>query len=150
MKNEGASAAGSAAARWEHFAHDADIGVHGIGPTPAQAFEQAALALTAVATDPARVADTDLVELECAAPDAEMMLVDWLNALIYEAATRRMVFGRYEVEIAGGRLRGRAWGERVDVERHRPAVEVKGATYTALSVRADADGVWHARCVVDV
>ena len=31
--------------RWEHFEHGADIGVRGIGPTPASAFEQAALPL---------------------------------------------------------------------------------------------------------
>ena len=37
-------------ARWEHFPHDADVGVRGFGPTPAEAFAQAALALTAVAT----------------------------------------------------------------------------------------------------
>jgi len=41
-------------------------------------------------------------------------------------------------------------GEPVDVTRHRPAVEAKGATYTALSVAGNADGAWVAQCVVDV
>lgn len=27
-----------------------------------------------------------------------------------------------------------AWGERIDAARHHPAVEIKGATYTALQV----------------
>ncbi len=45
--------------RWEHFEHGADIGVRGIGPTPASAFEQAALALTAVITDPASPPEAD-------------------------------------------------------------------------------------------
>jgi len=31
---------------WSHLSHDADIGVVGIGPTKAEAFRQAALALT--------------------------------------------------------------------------------------------------------
>ncbi len=39
-------------ARWEHFPHAADVGVRGFGKTPAEAFEQAALALTAVVTTP--------------------------------------------------------------------------------------------------
>ena len=43
-----------------------------------------------------------------------------------------------------------AWGERVDPEKHQPAVEIKGATYTALSVTEQTDGSWTARCVVDV
>ena len=38
---------------WEHFAHDADIGVRGRAATLAGAFEQAALALTAVVDRPA-------------------------------------------------------------------------------------------------
>ena len=39
-------------ASWEHFPHEADIGVRGRGMSAATAFEQAALALTAVITDP--------------------------------------------------------------------------------------------------
>jgi len=135
--------------RYEHFAHEADIGVRGVGGTCAEAFEQAALALTAIVTDPARVSPGERIELSCEAPDAELLLADWLNAIIYEMATRHMLFGRYQVTLAGGYLRGAAWGEPVDLARHRPAVEPKGATYTGLSVR-HADGVWIAQCVVDV
>ncbi len=79
-----------------------------------------------------------------------MLLVDWLNALIYEMATRRMLFSRFDVSIEGERLSATAWGEEVDVERHQPTVEIKGATYTALEVRQGADGRWIAQCVVDV
>jgi tRNA nucleotidyltransferase (CCA-adding enzyme) len=135
---------------WEHFPHGADIGVRGIGATPAQAFAEAARALVAVVSDPAQIAATAAVEIRCAAPDDELLLADWLNALIYEMATRRMLFGRFDVRLADHALVATAWGEPVDVPRHRPAVEVKGATYTALSVVRRADGLWVAQCVVDV
>ena len=36
---------------WEHFPHEADMGVRGYGPSQTAAFEQVALALTAVITD---------------------------------------------------------------------------------------------------
>jgi SHS2 domain-containing protein len=65
-------------------------------------------------------------------------------------ATRRMLFSRFEVRLDGGRLDADAWGEPVDVGRHCPAVEIKGATYTELDVRRLADGAWLAQCVVDV
>lgn len=136
-------------ARWEHFSHEADIGVRGFGSTQAEAFEQAGLALTAVITDPAGVAAREAVVLECAAPDIELLFAEWLNGLIYAMATRRMVFGRFTVAIDGNRLHGTAWGEPVEVARHRPAVEVKGATYTELRV-ARQDGEWLAQTVVDV
>jgi tRNA nucleotidyltransferase (CCA-adding enzyme) len=143
-------AARSAPARWEHFEHEADIGVRGYGATPAQAFEQAALALTAVMTDPAGVAARETVDIECEAADVELLLAQWLNALVYEMAVRRLLFGRFRVTIDDGRLHATASGEPVDVARHRPAVEVKGATYTALHVGPTADGGWVAQTVVDV
>lgn len=137
-------------ARWEHFPHAADIGVRGLGATLAQAFEQAALALTAVITDVAHVTAQQAVHIACEAPDAELLLVDWLNALIYEMVTRNMLFSRFEVHLEGNRLTAQAWGEALDVARHRPAVEIKGATYTALKVAQQAGGGWLAQCVVDV
>jgi SHS2 domain-containing protein len=136
--------------RWEHFSHQADIGVRGIGATKEEAFEQAALALTAVITDPQTVKPKEAVEITCEAPDLELCLFDWLNALIYEMATRKMLFHHFEVKIDGRRLYAKAWGERIEVARHQPAVEVKGATLTDLLVRQDQSGAWLAQCVVDV
>jgi SHS2 domain-containing protein len=136
-------------AGWEHFPHDADVGVRGWGASAAAAFEQAALALTAVVTD-ARVSPQTSVEVRCAAPDLELLLVEWLNAVIYEMAVRKMLFGRFAVRIEDGRLEGTLWGEPVDVARHAPACEPKGATYTALRVASDGGGTWSAACIVDV
>lgn len=136
--------------RWEHFPHEADVGVRGIGGTLAQAYEQAALAMTAAITELATVAPQTMVQLSCAAPDAELLLVDWLNALVYEMATRRMLFSRFEVQLQDYHLTAKVWGEAIDVARHHPATEVKGATYTALKVAQQVDGSWLAQCVVDV
>lgn len=139
-----------AAKRWEHFPHEADIGVRGLGATLEKAFEQAALALTAVMTDVVAVAPRKMIRLSCEAPDDELLFVDWLNALVYEMATRNMLFSRFEVHLEGSRLTAKVWGEALDVVRHRPAVEVKGATYTALKVAQQPSGGWLAQCVVDV
>ena len=147
MNHPGAAVAGNA--RWEHFPHDADVGVKGFGATPAQAFEQAAQALTAVVTH-ADVRPEVRVEVSCEGPDLEILFVEWLNAIIYEMAVRGMLFSRFAVQIDGTRLEGVLWGEPVDVERHAPACEPKGATYTALRVAADHGGSWSAACIVDV
>jgi len=136
--------------RWEHFAHEADMGVRGFGESIAEAFEQAALAMTAVITDLEKLKPNEEIDINCEAPDDELLFVDWLNALVYEMSTRNMLFSRFEVHIEGQKLTGKAWGEKVDVVRHQPAVEVKGATYTALKVSQDRVGNWLAQCVVDV
>jgi len=139
-----------AALSWEHFPHDADIGIRGFGNSINEAFEQAALAMTAVITDPNTIANNEMVEIACEAPDAELLFVDWLNALVYEMATRNMLFGKYQVSVSNGSLRGQAWGEKIDILKHEPIVEVKGATYTSLSVEHNNDGMWIAQCVIDV
>lgn len=125
------------------------MGVRGFGATKAEAFEQGAIALTAVVTDPATVHSREEIIVECEAPDDELLFAQWLNSLIYEMATRRMLFGRFAVRLDGTHLRARVWGERAEVARHHPAVEVKGATYTSLRVVPHASG-WMAQTVVDV
>jgi tRNA nucleotidyltransferase (CCA-adding enzyme) len=137
-------------AGWEHFQHQADIGVRGWGPTLEEAFRQGAFALTAVVTDLEDVRPSQPVAIACEAPDTELLFADWLNALVYETATRGLLFSRFEVAIEGSRLNATAWGEPIDRERHQPTVEVKGATYTALHVARDPDGRWVAQAVVDV
>lgn len=136
--------------RWEHFEHEADVGVRGFGATPAEAFEQAAIALAAVVADPGAAAAIQAVEIHCEAADTEALLFEWLNALVFEMATRDLLFARFKVRLEGERLTATAWGEPVSPARHRPAVEVKGATYTGLSVCREPDGSWRAQCVVDV
>lgn len=140
----------STKARWEHFPHMSDIGVRGIGPTLEAAFEQAALAMCAVVTDPALVRPGILFEVHCNATENEFLLVDWLNALVCEMSAHRMIFSRFTVTISGRNLLGKAWGETASPRRHRPAVEIKGATLTELKVFQNANGLWTAQCVVDV
>ena len=106
--------------------------------------------MVAVITEPMRIAARREIAVECEAADNEVLLVDWLNALVYEMAVRGMIFGRFAVRLEGLRLHGTAWGEEVDIARHEPAVEVKGATYTSLFVGQNPEGSWIAQCVVDV
>ena len=134
---------------WEHFEHRADIGIRGVGESASEAFEQAAVAMTAVMTEPAKVEPVQKVGISCAEKDVELLLIDWLSSLLYEMDTRKMIFGKFEVHIEKGNLKAAAWGEKMNIEKHQPAVEIKGATYTALSVE-EKNGKWTAQCVVDV
>ncbi len=134
---------------WSHFAHGADIGLRGEGQSKAEAFEEIARALTGVVTELESVEADEAVGIHCEAPGDEVLLVDWLNALIYEMAVRQMLFREFEVSIEDGVLNAKVVGERVDRQKHKPAVEVKGATFTALAVEHTKAG-WMVQCVVDV
>jgi len=139
---------------WEHFHHVADIGVRGYGVSLEDAFACAAMALSAVIAPLDVVEPRERVTIEVRSADLEILLVEWLDALIYEMAVRHMLFSRFDLHIraedGGFRLAATAWGEPVDRDRHQPAVEVKGATLTALKVEETPQGLWVAQCVVDV
>jgi tRNA nucleotidyltransferase (CCA-adding enzyme) len=135
---------------WEHYSHPADMGVRGFGPTWQEAFAQAALAMTAIITDPARIECRQGVEVVCEDDDDEMLFWHWLSGLLFEMGLRNMVFGRFEIQAVEGGLRAIAWGEPVDRDKHEPAVEVKAATFADLKVNHGGDGTWMAQCVVDV
>jgi len=135
---------------WEHLEHGADIGVRGHGASLADAFTQAALALSGIVTELDKIEAVEVVEVECEAPDYDLLLVDWLNEIVYQMATRNMLFGRFEVQISDHRLLARLYGETADPARHQPAVEIKGATFTELGVYRSGAGEWVAQCIVDV
>jgi tRNA nucleotidyltransferase (CCA-adding enzyme) len=132
------------------FPHGADIGVRGSGDTREAAFAQAAAALAASVVEPDSISPTEMVSITCSAPNDRLLLYDWLNAVIYEMAVRRMAFSRFEVSLRDQTLEGRAWGETIDPARHAPVVEPKGATMTELKVEQSPDGSWIAQCIVDV
>jgi len=135
---------------WEHFPHAADMGIRGMGKTKNEAFEEAAKALVALTTDLERVSPKEQVVVSLTAPDDEQLLVEWLDALVFEMATRHFVFSRFEVRIEGGKLEGTLWGEPRLESLHPIGVEVKGPTFTELHVGVGEDGLWVAQLIVDV
>ncbi|HOK95635.1 MAG TPA: archease [Anaerohalosphaeraceae bacterium] len=135
---------------WEHFHHQADIGIRGIGQTLDEAFAEGATALMAVICSPQQVRPEKEVDICCHCDEKDLLFADWINALIYEMDVRKMLFGRFEVHIEDSCLKAKAWGEPTDPNRHETAVEVKAATYMELKVYQNPAGLWIAQCVVDV
>lgn len=135
---------------WEHFHHQADIGIRGVGATHAEAFEDGAAGLMAVICSPDKVQPTECVEIECEADEMDLLFADWINALIYEMDVRKILFSRFEVGIENHKLTAKAWGEKIDPDRHELAVEVKAATFMELKAYKNNDGQWVVQCVVDV
>lgn len=136
--------------RWEHFAHQTDIGIRGYGNSPDEAFAQLALAMMAAMTDPRRIEARSVVTLECRAPDLELLLFDWVNALLFEMDTRHQLFCAFDVHIRGQHLQANAWGESQVASRHRPAIKLESATFTALHIAVVAPDTWMAQCVVRI
>jgi len=135
--------------QYETFEHEADIGIRGFGQTAEEAFENTALAMYSVMVNVKAIEPKEKRSVTISAPDRELLLVEWLNALLSLSDIEHMVFSKFNVKIEGTSLFGTAWGEALSRERHDPSVEIKGATYYMLKV-AEEKGRFVAQCVVDV
>jgi SHS2 domain-containing protein len=134
---------------WELYSHTADMGIRGFGDTMAQAFEAAAIAMVAVNVDPEKIEQKQKIEVTCTEQGNELLFIAWLNRLIYEMATRKMLFSKFQVAIKNGELTGYAWGEKLDLKKHEPVIEIKGISYSDLKV-TEENGKWIAQCIVDI
>jgi SHS2 domain-containing protein len=134
---------------YETFEHRADVGVRGYGRRVEEAFENGAKAMFSVMADINDVKPQDSEEVSCEAPDMDYLFVEWLNNLLSVSHLSGKIFSSFKVEIKDNKLRGTAWGEKIDASRHKLMTEVKAATYSMLKVSKE-DDVYVAQCVVDV
>lgn len=134
---------------WEHYSHTADMGIRGFGESMEEAFESAAMAMVAVNVNLEKINQKQKIKITCNEKDNELLFIAWLNNLLYEMATRKMFFSKFQVEINNGQLAGYAWGEKIDLKRHKPVVEIKGISYSDLKVIQEK-GKWIVQCIVDI
>lgn len=134
---------------FETFEHGADIGIRGKGKSLEEAFANGAKALFSLMFELSSVRPERQIEISCSAPDLDMLFLTWLNRLIALADVDNLALSEFDVTINGLELKAKAKGEPIDPERHDPGVEVKGATFTMLTVRKE-NGNFIAQCVVDV
>ena len=131
-----------------YFDHDADIGIVGRGATLERAFESAAAAMFAIMAEELPGALDNEIAFRFEEEDTEFALVRWLNGLLARAQSRSLVLGRFELRREGTVWHAKAWGVPWNRDILR-GVEVKGATLTMLRVE-EREGLWEARCIVDV
>jgi len=138
---------------YEILEHEADAGVRGIGSSLEEAFCEAARGMFSLMVDLEEVRPERAVPVAVEAETLEVLFVSWLGELLALRDLEGMVFSQFEVKIkkadGGWALEGKAYGEPLDPARHKPAVEVKAATYYGVKVGKD-DGRYIAQCVVDL
>jgi SHS2 domain-containing protein len=135
---------------YETFEHTADLGLRIHAPDLDTLFTEAAQALfSAIVEDLATVQPAERHDVELQGDDRAYLLFDWLNELLYQFDTHHRLFSRFEVRVEDNGLRGSAWGEPLDRDRHALEHEVKAITYHGLRVEQTADG-WLAEVIVDI
>jgi len=142
--------------RFEVYSHTADAGVRGVGASPSEAFEGAALATFSLMADLESVEPRLKFHVELSAESLELLLVKWLNELISLSSLNSVIFSRFDVsveEASGGfHLSAEAWGDKISPNMELRE-EVKAATFADLKVEKEKEKEkeqWVAQCIVDV
>jgi SHS2 domain-containing protein len=134
---------------YELIDHTADVGIRAWGESLAEVFAQAALGMFSFMSGLESVRERESREVVAEGADREVLLVAWLNELVYLFGVEGLLFRRFDVlEMEDTRIRARCHGERFDQARHSVTAEVKSATYHMLEVKKN--DLWHARVILDI
>lgn len=138
---------------YEFFDHTGDIGVALTGRSLDQLFAAASDAFTDAVTARDAIEPRRPEELDVAAPELELLLVDFLSELLYRFDTRSWLTRHAHVAVreqdGGWTLEGTLLGERHDPARHPTKILIKAVTYHGLEV-VQRDELWRARVVFDI
>ena len=140
---------------WAHAPHPADVIIVARGRSLEEAFEQAAVGVYEVVTDTSRVEPREERVIEDTGEDLYQLLYKWIDGLLFYTDSEGLVFSRFKVEPierleeGGYRLRGHAWGEPFDPERHPHRTIVKAMTYAMMEIVKE-NGCWRVQFVVDI
>ena len=130
--------------------HTADHRIEVKGRDVAQLFARSGAALADLLYDPALVEEALRRSVRLHEKDPDVLLVRWLNELLYLREVEEFLWKRIEVEMdEEGRLEAALAGERLDPTRHSARVGLKAATYHQLRIERTPEGV-SARILFDV
>lgn len=119
--------------------HTADIKIRASAPTPDALFSEAFAALMQVMYGKDRRGGV-LREVSLEAPDRESLMLDFLSETLFLSEVDGLVFSRAEVRITGNSLHATLDGEAFDPSRHAGGSEVKGISWSGLSITHDTNG----------
>ena len=128
--------------RFQLIEHTADTGLIAYGNNLAEAFANAAYGLFSIIAELNTVREVESLPVAVSAEDAESLLFEWLNHLIYIFDVERLLFKRFDItEFTEHNLKATCWGERYESPRHQLNLGVKSATYHMLKVDGEKNRV---------
>jgi SHS2 domain-containing protein len=150
MKPTSGHVVGTVEKSFEVIDHTADIGIVAYGADIKQVFANAALGLFNLMADLDDFKEDLQRELELSAEDVEVLLVEWLNELIYIFDVEHIIFKRFEIEeLTGTKIKAKCFGEKIKPGQHKLKREVKAATYHMLRISKE-DGSYKVQVIFDI
>lgn len=119
--------------------HTADVKIRATAPTLETLFSEAFAALMQVLYGPDRKGGGKR-EIRLEAEDHESLLREFLSEVLFIAEVDGLVFSGAEIHIDGYHLVATLDGEPFDRTRHALGTEVKGISYSGLTITHNTNG----------
>lgn len=124
---------------FEEVPHTADIKIRARAPDLETLFSEASEALMQVMYGKARH-PSGTAEIDVDAADSEALLADFLSEILFRSEVDGRVYSGARVRISGRQLHAVMDAEPFDPARHAGGTEVKGISFSGMSVTQDANG----------
>ncbi len=125
---------------FKYFETTADMGVIAKGKTLEEAFKEAAKGLYNIMVDIDKIDKKEVVEIEVEGEDLEELLYNFLNELLFYTDVYNLVFSDFDITIEDKyKLKCKAYGEKINKEKHEIKEEVKAVTYHMMEIKKDND-----------
>lgn len=135
---------------YEFFEHTADIGIRARGESLAALCVHLAQGLTELIAEDSALEPRTARPIRVTAPNAELLVLAWLQELLFWFSTDRFLPVEYALEeVTETSLRGALRGETFDPVRHTQGREVKAITRHLLKVERCRGG-WQGEVLVDI
>ena len=132
------------------FEHTADIGIRASAATIQELLVQMARGLRELLAEDSPVRPQEQRTLRLAAEDADLLLLKWLQELLFWFSTDRFLPAEFVFQQATPTsVVALVHGSRFDPSRDTQGREVKAITRHQLDVR-QAEGRWHGQVIVDI
>jgi SHS2 domain-containing protein len=120
---------------FEIIDHTADIAIAAYGVDMKKAFSNAAIGMFSIITDIDKVNETVMRDVEVTADEMKVLLVSWLNELLFICEVERILFKRFDIsELNETRMLAKCYGEKINLKRHKIKAEIKAATYHMIKI----------------
>lgn len=129
--------------------HTADVAVEAKGAAIGELFQNAAHGMFSLLADTANVQPKKDVTIDVTAKNKEELLVVFLNEILYQYETRKIVFNKCSIFfISDTRAVALCKGEKINAS-HSILREIKAATYHHLKIQKSGK-FWEAQIIFDV
>ncbi len=120
---------------YEILDHTADVCLRIYGKSFGELFENAARAMMELITDREKINPSQEIEIEVRGEIIEELLVHWLQEILFLHEVKKMVFKDFRLNlISETHAKGKAIGEKIDIDKHELSFDIKAVTYHNLKI----------------